>query len=198
MKKQGRNFILLVTVLAALAAGYICLVRYNREQQEKETGQVEGEVLVDIARDDILRFSYVFQGETYGFEKKEGLWTSDADPSRDLKQSSLDAMAGSLTRIVAQNTFTDVTDLAQYGLEEPSNVLHWETAQGNYTYLVGDYNSLGSVYYICEPDSRKVYAVTASLGTGFGYSLEELTEEKAESTEQSDGAESADSQPAAE
>ena len=108
------------------------------------------------------------------------------------------ALGGWLTRIVAQNTFTDVTDLAQYGLEEPSNVLHWETAQGSYTYHVGDYNSLGSVYYICEPESRKVYAVTASLGTGFGYSLEELTEEKAESTEQSDGAESADSQPAAE
>ena len=121
MKKQGRNFILLVTVLAALAAGYICLVRYNREQQEKETGQVEGEVLVDIARDDILRFSYVFQGETYGVEKKEGLWTSDADPSRDLKQSSLDAMAGRLTRIVAQNTFTDAVSYTHLTL--PTNSL---------------------------------------------------------------------------
>lgn len=183
MKKQGRNLILLAVALVVLGAGYLCLSRYNRAQQEKEEDREEGQVLVDIAEDDILKFSYVYQEETHVFERKDDLWTSQADPSRNLTQSRLDTMAGKLTRIVAKNTFTEVTDLSQYGLEEPANVLHWETDQESYTYQVGDYNSMGNVYYICEPGSRTVYAVTASLGTGFQYDLEDLTEKESEDTE---------------
>ena len=198
MKKQGRHFIVLVAVLAVLAAGYFLLARYNRDQQERESNQAEGLVLVDIDQDDILRFSYVYDGETYTFERAEvtvasqepgseaqsgsepaepqveSRWVSTVDPSLNLMQNRLDAMAGRLTRVIAQNTITDVTDLSQYGLEEPSNTLRWETAQGTYAYNVGDYNSFGNMYYICEPGSHTVYAVTASLGPGFGYSLEEL------------------------
>ncbi len=213
MKKQGRNFVVLVAVLAVLAAGYFLLVQYNKDQQERESNQTEGEVLVDLDREDILRFSYVYDGETYVFEKAEvtvvsqeseseaqsgddaksdiepaeaqveSCWVSTADRSLNLMQNRLESMAGKFTRIIAQNVITDVTDLSLYGLEEPSNTLHWETAQENYTYDVGDYNSFGNVYYICEPGSHTVYAVTASLGTGFGYSLEELVREEADGTE---------------
>ena len=172
----------MVAVLAVLAAGYVCLVRYNDRQQEKEADRVEGEILVDIAMDDILCFSYEYGGETHSFERgEENRWISVEDPSLNLMQSRLNTMAGKLTFIVAQDVITDVTDLSQYGLEQPSNVLHWETAQAAYTYQVGNYNSFGNVYYIREPDSHTVYAVTASLGTGFGYSLEELVEIEEES-----------------
>ncbi len=62
-------------------------------------------------------------------------------------------------------------------------MVHCETAQGTYTYNVGDYNSVGSVYYICEPDSNTVYAVTTSFRTGMDYSLEELLEEETVDTD---------------
>lgn len=182
MKRQGRNLILLIVLLAVLAAGYIGLKQYNGRQQDKDTGQ-PGEVLVDIARDDILRFSYVYEGETYSFEKVDASWVSTADPSLNLKQSCLDYLAGKFIRIVAQSTITDVTDMSQYGLETPANILHWETDQKSYTYHIGDYNSFANVYYICEPDSNTVYVVTSSLGTGFDYSMADLVEEEASESE---------------
>lgn len=193
----------MVAVLAALAAGYICLVRYNDSQQEKETDQVDGEVLVDIDKEDILRFSYVYDGETYAFEKTEvpadsqgdsdtdeavsdsggeaepqteNRWVYTEDTSLNLIQSRVNTMAGKLTSIVARNIINDVTDMSQYGLDAPSTVLHWETEQRSYTYNVGDYNSISGVYYICEPDSSTVYTVSSSLGKGFDYNLEDLTE----------------------
>ncbi len=209
MKKQGRYFIVMVAVLAVLTAGYFFLARYNKNQQEQESGQVDGEVLAETDRDDILRFSYVYEGETYVFEKTEvpveapeagddgaqsgsesaeptveSRWVYAADPSLNLMQSRINSMAGKFTRIIARQTITDVTDLSQYGLEEPVNVVHWETAQGSHTYNVGDYNSVGSVYYICEPDSNTVYAVTTSFRTGMDYSLEELLEEEADGSEE--------------
>ncbi len=61
MKKQGRNFIILAAVLAVLTAGYFLLVRYNENREEQESDQVDGEVLVEMDRDDILRFSYVYE-----------------------------------------------------------------------------------------------------------------------------------------
>ena len=209
MKKQGRNLIVLVAVLAVLTAGYFLLTRYNKKQQEQESDQADGEVLVEMDRDDILRFSYVYEGETYVFEKREitvesteagdndgsqsgsesveptveSRWVYVADPSLNLMQSRINTMAGKFTRIIARQTITDVTDLSQYGLEEPCNVVHCETAQGACTYNVGDYNSVGSVYYICEPDSHTVYAITTSFRTGMDYSLEELLEEEPDGAE---------------
>lgn len=200
MKRQGRNLIILVVVLAVLAAGYIGLKQYNVTHPDKDTGQ-PGEVLVNIARDDILRFSYVYEGETYSFEKVnvapdggdsngtqeadgeaastvESRWVSTADPSLNLQQSRLNTLAGKLIYIVAKSTITDVTDMSQYGLEPPANVLHWETDQKSYTYHIGDYNSFGNVYYICEPDSNTVYIVTSPLGTGFDYGMEDLVEQQ--------------------
>lgn len=186
MKRQRKSFILLVILLAVLLAGYMGLTWYNGRQQDRESDQ-EGEILVDIAREDILRFSYEHEGETFVFEREEagGLWISAADPSLELKQSQLNTLANKLIHIEAQSVIVDVADMSQYGLNPPANVLHWETNQRSYTYYVGDYNSFGDVYYICEPDSDTVYVVTASLGTGFDYSMEELTEQEAsEATEE--------------
>lgn len=180
MKKQGRHFIILIAVLAVLAAGYFGLRQYNTRQQEKEAEQVDGEVLVDIAEEDILRFSYVYEDVTYSFERsgEDGEWVSADDPTLNLTQSRLDNMAGKLANVVAKDTITGVTDLSQYGLEEPANVLHWETAETSYTYYVGEYNSFGTVYYFCEPDSDTVYTVSSALVYGFNYSLEDLIEEE--------------------
>lgn len=187
MKKQGRHFIILIVVLVVLAAGYFCLKQYNTRQQEKEAEQVDGEVLVDIDQEDILRFSYVYEDETYSFERsgEDGEWVSADDPSLNLTQSRLDNMAGKFASVIAKDTITGVTDLSQYGLEEPSNVLHWETAENSYTYYVGEYNSFGSVYYFCEPDSDTVYTVSSAQVFGFNYSLEDLIEEEEESEEAS-------------
>lgn len=204
MRKQNRQFIILAVVLIALIGGYIGLTKYNSRQQEQEPDPLEGEVLIDISRDDILRFSYVYNGETYAFEKTrisvnsqgdnntdesiadsgsvaeepqmESRWVYTEDTSLNLIQSRVNTMAGKLTSIVAQNIINDVTDMSQYGLDAPSTVLHWETEQRSYTYNVGDYNSISGVYYICEPDSHTVYTVSASLGKGFDYNLEDLIE----------------------
>lgn len=192
MKKQSRHFIILIAVLVVLAAGYFILMQYNEHQQEKEANQTEGEVLAELTLDEIERFSYVYEGETHTFEKKtveaqeetESQWVAAEDSSLQLDQSRLDTMAGKFIHVVAQDTVTGVTDLSQYGLEEPSNVLHWETAEKSYTYYVGDYNTIAGVYYLCEPDTDTVYTVKSSMVLGFNYSLEDLVVEEEVSSEE--------------
>lgn len=89
---------------------------------------------------------------------------------------------GSVKVLTASNTITGVTDFAQYGLDEPSKTFTFETASQSYTFNVGDYNDMASVYYICEPDSDTVYTVSSITVTQFNFDVTEIVEEE-ESTE---------------
>lgn len=89
---------------------------------------------------------------------------------------------GSVKVLTASNTITGVTDFAQYGLDEPSKTFTFETASQSYTFNVGDYNDMASVYYICEPHSDTVYTVSSITVTQFNFDVTEIVEEE-ESTE---------------
>ena len=91
-------------------------------------------------------------------------------------------MAGRVAGLTADNTITGVTDFAQYGLDEPFKTITFETASESYTFNVGDYNDMASVYYICEPDSDTVYTVSSIMVTQFNFDVEDIAEEE-ESTE---------------
>ena len=100
-------------------------------------------------------------------------------------------MAGRVAALTVGNTITGVTDFAQYGLEEPSKTFTFETASQSYTYNVGDYNDMASVYYICEPGSDTVYTVSSITVTQFNFDVTEIVEEE-ESTEATETTEDAD------
>lgn len=181
MKKQKGLMIIMLAVLLVLGVGYLALRRYNKVQSEKEP-EVEGDVLVSLEKDDIIRFSFDYEDTDYTYEKEDGTWYYAADSTLNLTQTRLNTMAGRVAELTASNTITGVTDFAQYGLDEPSKTFTFETASQSYTFNVGDYNDMASVYYICEPDSDTVYTVSSITVTQFNFDVTEIVEEE-ESTE---------------
>ena len=181
MKKQKGQLIIMLAVLLVLGVGYLALRQYNKVQSEKEP-EVEGDVLITLEKDDIIRFSFDYQGTDYTYEKEDGTWYYADDRSLTLTQTRLNTMAGRVVGLTADNTITGVTDFAQYGLDEPFKTITFETASESYTFNVGDYNDMASVYYICEPDSDTVYTVSSIMVTQFNFDVEDIAEEE-ESTE---------------
>ena len=181
MKKQKGQMIIMLAVLLVLGVGYLALRQYNKVQSEKEP-EVEGEVLVSLEKDDIIRFSFDYEGTDYTYEKEDGIWYYAADNTLNLTQTRLNTMAGRVADLTASNTITGVTDFSQYGLDEPSKTFTFETASESYTFNVGDYNDMASVYYICEPGSDTVYTVSSITVTQFNFDVTEIVEEE-ESTE---------------
>ena len=71
MKKQKKQFLGMLLVLAVLAAAYGGIHVYNQKQEEKEASEEEAEKLtvVDFKTDDVTAFSYVLGGQVYAYTK---------------------------------------------------------------------------------------------------------------------------------
>lgn len=180
MKKQQIRLIILIVVLAALVGGYFGLKQYNRFQAAKAPEEPIGQQIVSLELEDIVTFSYDYENTNYAYEKVDGTWQYPQDSSITLNQSQIENMLTNITPLTAVDTITGVTDMSQYGLDQPSRTISFESAQESHIFYVGDYNSVSSVYYICKPSDTTVYAVEASVINGFDLDVMDLAETESE------------------
>ena len=185
MKKQKKQFILLVIVLVVVIGAYFGAEAYVDfvEQKEAEQELLSKVYVTNLEEASIQSITYDYNGATYSFVKQDDIWVYAEDSSLSITQSYIESMASKAAQMEAQSMIKDVTDLAQYGLEEPSETVCFATEDGEYELLVGDYNSMSSIYYVCDAaDTGVVYAVDSSDLSSFNYALEDLIEEE-ETTE---------------
>ena len=133
--------------------------------------------------DDITSFRYVYEGETYAFEKEDDTWYYTDDHSLNLNQDRIKAMILKVAPLKADQVIGNVTEVTQYGLADPDRTIQYETADRSVIINVGNLNSMTSQYYIAFPSEMKVYVVATNVVTGFNYTLEDLVEETTEATE---------------
>ena len=185
MKKQKKQFLLLVIVLVVFVGAYFGADAYVdfAEQKKAEQELLDKEYVTNLEAAEIQAITYDYSGGTYSFAKQEDTWVYAEDSSLSIIQSYIESMVQKAAQMEAQSVIREVTDLAQYGLEEPSETVRFATEDGEYELLVGDYNSMSSIYYVCDAaDTGVVYAVDSSDLSSFNYALEDLIEEE-ETTE---------------
>ena len=190
MKKQKVQLLSLLIVLVLLAGSYFGIRKYNDIQAQKpeETTDI---VLLDLERDDIIRIRCDFGEYQYEYEKTDGTWHYTEDPSLNLTQYRLNNIASGYASLAAREVIENVTDPDQYGLKSPSGRVTIQTADAEYSYLIGDYNRISGVYYLAQADSSDteqtdvstVYVVESSLVTCLKLNVEDIIEEEEESTE---------------
>ena len=187
MKKQKKQFLGMLLILAVLAAAYGGIHVYNQKQEEKEAGEeAEKLTVADFKTDDVTAFSYVLGGQVYAYTKTDGEWTWDGDISLTLDTSQIDAMLDAVTGLTAESEITDGEDLAQYGLENPSGIITLSTT----TLQLGDKNAVTGQYYLKVAESDKIYLVSRDLSGTFSKTPQELLkEEETEETESVDATE---------
>lgn len=194
MKKQKIQMLVLLGVLLLLCGTFLGVKKYNQKQAEKpeETDQV---VVIDVSTEDIVRFSYDYEGETYAYEKEDDTWYYAPDHSLKLLQYRTGNLMSGLAPLKTRQVIENVTDLEQYGLKEPKQTITYETATESYILYVGSQNSVTGGYYVCMPSQSTVYMVEASAINKLTVTAEDLidtatdtTEESTESTESGDAA----------
>lgn len=188
MEKQKKQFLGMLLVLAVLAAAYGGIHVYNQKQEEKEASEeAEKLTVADFKTDDVTAFSYVLGGQVYAYTKTDEEWTWDGDISLTLDTSQIDAMLDAVTGLTAESEITDGEDLAQYGLENPSGIITFTTADGTMTLQLGDKNAVTGQYYLKVAESDKIYLVSRDLSGTFSKTPQELlNEEETEETESVD------------
>lgn len=184
MKKKQRQMIGMLLALVVLAAAFLGIRQYNKNASSAtSTTEDTQETVLDVNSDDITSFRYVYEGETYSFEKEEDTWYYTGDHSLNLNQERIKAMILKVAPLKADQVIENVTDMSQYGLADPERTIQYETADRSVIINVGNLNSMTSQYYIAFPSEMKVYAVTTNVVTGFNYTLDDLVEETTEATE---------------
>lgn len=175
MRKQSKQLMILLLVFVFLVAGYFGLQKIYQVHDDKLREETNP-ALINIERDDIISFSFNYEGETHALEKKDEVWYYTADHSIEMNQYRILAMLNKVSPLRYEQEITNVTDMAQYGLDEPSKVITINTNTASYTIEVGDYNSFLSTYYVKVPSETTVYAVAAQNVTTFDRTLEDLKE----------------------
>ena len=174
----------MLLALVVLAAAFLGIRQYNKNASSAtSTTEDTQETVLDVNSDDIISFRYVYEGETYAFEKEDDTWYYADDHSLNLNQERIKAMILKVAPLKADQVIENVTDMSQYGLADPERTIQYETADRSVIINVGNLNSMTSQYYIAFPSEMKVYVVTTNVVTGFNYTLDDLVEETTEATE---------------
>lgn len=184
MKKKQRQMIGMLLALVVLVAAFLGIRQYNKNASSAtSTTEDTQETVLDVNSDDITSFRYVYEGETYTFEKEDDTWYYADDHSLNLNQDRIKAMILKVAPLKAEQVIENVTDMSQYGLADPERTIQYETADRSVIINVGNLNSMTNQYYIAFPSEMKVYVVATNVVTGFNYTLEDLVEETTEATE---------------
>ena len=174
----------MLLALVVLAAVFLGIRQYNKNiASATSTTEDTQETVLDVNSNDITSFRYVYEGETYAFEKEDDTWYYADDHSLNLNQDRIKAMILKVAPLKADQVIENVTDMSQYGLADPERTIQYETADRSVIINVGNLNSMTSQYYIAFPSEMKVYVVTTNVVTGFNYTLDDLVEETTEATE---------------
>lgn len=176
MKKQQKQIWMLLAVLVIFVSAFFGIKKYNQVQAEKPE-EPEGTVILDVKSEDVIRYTYDYEGETYTLEKEGDTWYAANDHTLNLYQYRAGSLTEGVAPLVATQIIENVSDLAQYGLKEPQRTISYETSTGSYTIYVGDRNSVTASYYVSLPSESKVYVVGADAITKFNVALEDMVNE---------------------
>ena len=179
MEKQKKQLLVLLVLLILLILAYIGISFYNTSKEEEEAEQAEAETIhvTSLSVSDITEFSYVLDGETLSFTKNGSDWSYDADQSIDIDEDVLETLLEKAADITSTEEVTEYDILADFGLEEPANVISLTTEEATTTIYVGSENEVTGDYYLMLADGDTIYVVDSTVATGFNKTIEDLTAE---------------------
>lgn len=181
MSPEAKAMTILTLVLVVLVSVLSLVKVYSGGVDD--IGTEDAEVLVDVATEDIIKFSYDYEGVTYTFEKVDDTWYYAEDHSLNITQYQISNMLSGVAPLEFIMQIDGVEEAAQYGLSESGRMLQYETADAQYTFELGGENQVVDSAYIRRPSDSTVYVVDSSVVTMFNKALEELVDE-AENTEE--------------
>ena len=175
MKNKTVKLIIAVAVLAVCCGGYAGVKTFVAKQEAKEESEEESEKtsVFTASADDIKSLDFLVDEKETTFEKKDDDWVKKDEEDFPVNQTTLSDAASALTSIESDRVLSDVDDLAEYGLDSPSNTIKItceseksedkETEEKTTTLYVGDENSSTSQYYVYKDDDKStVYMVESS------------------------------------
>lgn len=169
MKKRGLTIAGGVVLLCLLLGVYILLKNKETEEAAVVEEEDEAEEIVSIPEDEIANLTFdMDDGEVTWVNEEDG-WYLEEDENFPVDESKMSTLISSISSITPERTLDEVTNLKDYGLEEPVNVIKVEkTDESVETIYVGNKNpSTGDTYIYLNDEKETVYTIASDLGSKF-------------------------------
>ncbi len=175
--KRGTKLILLLTALAVLCGAWFAARGISRQRMEvlQEHPAQEHFSIAAGTAEEIRAISWYYFGDAVNlrYDEKSGSWQNAEDALCPINQEAVVPLLEAASSLEASDVIEDVTDFAQYGLEDPAVEVAVAAAEGESIYSVGKSNSTGT-WYVRRDGENKVYLETGTLASVFQTSLNEL------------------------
>ena len=172
--KRTKKMLLLLIALVLCVGGY-----YGVQLLGSDTASVTEEAgtfaLNSHTADDLAGLNWTNGDESFAFTLSDGAWSVTADPAFPLNQTDVQSMADDLLALVGTRQLDGVTDLAAYGLAEPTFSVTASWADGtSTTYAMGDETPFGDGYYISLGHENIVYTIEDDIADIFDTTMNDL------------------------
>ncbi len=176
MKKQKIQFLSLLAAAVLLCAAYAGIRLYNENSEKKEAESKEAQTITvtDMEVSDISGFSYIADGKTLSFTKKEDGWQYDGDLALEIDSDAVETMLSKAVNVTAEESVEEYDNLSDFGLENPVNTITLKTADGETVLYVGNQNAITNQHYLKQEGDNRIYLVGSAVATGFNSTVEDL------------------------
>ena len=166
---RSKRLLILVGVLAVVCAAAFLATRVQEQQEQVEAS---GETVLAIDTGNVASLAWTSGEGEYAFHK-DGTWLYDADEAFPVSAEALEELLAPFSSFNAAFVIRDVTDYAQYGLEEPECTIEIGTADASYTIALGDMSAMDDQRYVSIGDGNVYLAVTDPMDA-FAVELSDL------------------------
>ena len=155
--KRYKRVLILAAVLVVACIATLALSRYEEEQEQIRTSD---EIIMQIPSENVLSVSWDYSsGGGLAFHKTDAGWMYQDDEAFPVSEEKVMDILEHFESYGVTFVIEDVTDYAQYGLDEPECTLHLATAERSYDIKMGDFSKMDEQRYISIGDGN-VYLVS--------------------------------------
>ena len=167
MKSKKIKIISAFAVLILVSCLYFGVKTYigNMEDQAA-VEETEESYVFKTEKDNIQSVKFSFGENSFTFEKDDESWIKQEEKDFPLNQDILSETLYSLSSIVADRVLENITNLDEYGLNNPENVISIETDEKTII-QIGIENTSSEQYYVnLKKEPETVYLVASSTVEG--------------------------------
>ena len=170
---RGKKLALLLAALIAMIGATAAAFYLNPSD---DNTAAEATSIFTLDTDAVTALSWTYDQQTVDLAKTDGTWSYAQDSAFPLNESYVDTMLTALSDVGATKTIESVSDLSQYGLDEPVCSITVST-DTDATLSIGNETEMGGERYLSLGDGN-VYLVDASLLDAFAYDLYDIAQKE--------------------
>ena len=174
MKRGARLAVLLTALLVLVGAWYLAATLSDRQQAQQAMAAEQGHEDISVGTaEEVTAIAWDYFGDAVSLTKTDGTWENAEDDACPIDSTAVEALVETVSSLEAVDRIDEVTDFAQYGLEDCAYEVIAQAGDRVIKYEIGSQSPNGGQYVRLNGEDA-VVVETGLLGPAFEKSLDDV------------------------